>query len=147
MTISKMIEWEVPALKPPTGENIFMGTLKSSWEFPVPQWSKNSENRHIEEKKNSFTLPALPLPQGSTAQWQEIPSTHNFSNKGKWKWAPNCPSLEDAAQEAHFCLTQPRTEEISMAESAWATGTQISTTGHGSHCLLMDTKRCGQEKR
>lgn len=42
-------------------------------EISAPQWSKQSENRYIEEGKKSFTLPASPLPQGSIAPCQERP--------------------------------------------------------------------------
>ena len=49
---------------------------ESSRDIPAHLWSKNiSEIGHIEEdKRNSFTLPTSPFPQGSRAECQERPS-------------------------------------------------------------------------
>lgn len=68
--ISKVGQWKVPALKPPTGEDSFMGAQESSREFLAPQWSKN--NLRIDSFQRSFTgLHLLCSPQGGTAQCQE----------------------------------------------------------------------------
>lgn len=60
--------------QPPIEKNIFVGAWESSREVPAHPWRKNSKNRYISVgKKNSFTLPASPLPSGSRAQCQERP--------------------------------------------------------------------------
>lgn len=70
-------------LKNPGVENLT--SQKSSVEVPAHCWSRKrkSENVHTEKhKRNSFTLPTLLLPQGSTAQCQERSSLTTVSPTG-----------------------------------------------------------------
>lgn len=55
-------------------QNTFVGICEFSKEDSAHHWSKNSTSKHAkEDKKNSFTLPILPLLQGYTAECQERP--------------------------------------------------------------------------
>lgn len=148
MTVSKVVEWEVPVPKPPRDENIFPGAWESGWEVPEPRWSKKSENRHIEKEKNNFTLPASILPHVSTAQWQERPLQPTIlpTGESESEWAPNCPSLEECCPGGPLFLIPPRTEGIGMADSTWGTAHKSQQLAVDPTGWLVDTRRCEKRK-
>ena len=98
--------------------------------------AKKSKIGHIGEgKRNSLTLHASPLPQGSTAQCQESLSQPmiSFAVESKSVWVPSFPSCARCCQWGPFLSHHPEYWVLSfMIQRQWAAGRTVARAQDGT---------------